>query len=89
VEEIGKTEGEGEGEGQGEGGDGETLEGGTSSMPALDMSMSSGGKARRNKKLEKEAFNWARKFERLKRFQIKHGHVQVKKSSPDDQVPPN
>ena len=62
--------------------DGETLEGGTSSM-------SSGGKARRNKKLEKEAFNWARKFERLKRFQIKHGHVQVKKSSPDDQVPPN
>ena len=82
MEEIGKTEGEGEGEGQGEGGDGETLEGGTSSM-------SSGGKARRNKKLEKEAFNWARKFERLKRFQIKHGHVQVKKSSPDDQVPPN
>jgi hypothetical protein len=73
VEEIGKTEGEGEVEGGV--GDGETFDGG----------MSSGGKARINKKLEKEVSNWAGKFQRLKRFEIKHGHVQVKKSSPDDQ----
>ncbi len=36
-------------------------------------------------KKDRETELWTSKFERLKQFQIKHGHVQVKKTSPENQ----
>ena len=38
-----------------------------------------------DRKKDREMMLWSSKFERLRQFQLKHGHVQVKKSSSDNQ----